>query len=718
MTSNAQTALETFSYDDKITRQFVIATLLWGAVGMLVGLVVALELAFWQVNGGIPWITFGRLRPLHTNAIIFAFAANAIFAAVYYSSQRLLKTRMASDLLSRIHFWGWQLIIVSAAITLPLGLTSSKEYAELEWPIDIMIALVWVVFGVNFFWTIIKRREQHLYVALWFYIATIVTIAMLHIVNSLAIPVSLFKSYSVFAGVQDAMTQWWYGHNAVGFLLTTPFLGMMYYYLPKAAERPIYSYRLSVVHFWALVFVYIWAGPHHLHYTALPDWAQTLGMVFSLILLAPSWGGMLNGLLTLRGVWNKVREEPILKFFVVAITFYGMSTFEGPMMSIKSVNSLTHYTDYTVAHVHSGALGWVGFMIFGTFYYMVPRLWRKPLYSKSKANLHFWIATIGIILYIVPIWIAGLMQGLMWRAFDAEGMLLYPNFVETTQKILPFYHTRVLGGLLYLSGFLLMIYNLRKTCKGAGNLADETAQAPSLAALQPAELSPRTPWHHLLTGQPLAFTLLALVVATVGGIVEIGPLLMPKSYVPMYASAQTPYTPLELEGRDLFIREGCVQCHSQMIRPMRDEVLRYGDYSKPGESEFDHPFLWGSRRIGPDLAREGGKYPDHWHYLHFQNPRATSPGSIMPAFPWLLKNTLNTSDIQPKLNAMRKLNVPYTEEDVKNAPQELEKQAAQIAERLDKEGYTGAADKEVVAVIAYLQRLGKLPPPSNLARLP
>ena len=711
-------SLETFKYDDAIVRKFTIATLLWGVVGMLVGLLAATQLAFWQTNGGIPWLTFGRIRPLHTNAVIFAFAGNAIFAAVYYSTQRLLKARMFSDVLSKIHFWGWQLIIVAAAITLPLGYTSGKEYAELQWPIDVAIAGIWVVFGINFFGTIVKRRERHLYVALWFYIATIVTIAMLHIVNSLALPVSFLHGYSMFAGVQDALVQWWYGHNAVGFLLTTPFLGMMYYFLPKAAGRPVYSYRLSIIHFWALVFVYIWAGPHHLHYTALPDWAQTLGMVFSLMLLAPSWGGMLNGLLTLRGAWNKVREEPILKFFVLAVTFYGMSTFEGPMMSIKSVNSLTHYTDWTVAHVHAGALGWVGFMIFGTLYYMVPKLWRKPLHSKGLANLHFWVATIGLLLYVIPIWTAGLMQGLMWRAFDADGLLMYPNFVETTQKILPFYHTRMIGGSLYIIGLLVMVYNVWRTTSGAKDLADETVQAPSLASLKPASYEPKTAWHHLLEGQPLAFTLIAFGAATIGGVIEIGPLLMPKSYVPMYASATSPYTPLELEGRDIYLREGCYNCHSQMIRPLRDEVLRYGEYSKPGEFEYDHPFQWGSRRIGPDLARVGGKYPDHWHYLHFNNPRATTPGSIMPPYPWLITNTLDTSLTQEKLQVMRKLNVPYEKADIQNAHRDLQAQADQIAARLEAEGYADTRDKEIVAVIAYLQRLGKDTQSKPIVRFP
>ncbi|MBK6909392.1 MAG: cytochrome-c oxidase, cbb3-type subunit I [bacterium] len=702
-------SMETYRYDYDIVRKFVIVTLLWGVVGMLVGVIVAGQLAFWQLNFGTSFLTFGRLRPLHTNAVIFAFAGNAVFAGVYYSMQRLLKTRMFNDTLSRIHFWGWQIIIVLAAVTLPLGISTSKEYAELEWPIDILIALVWVVFAINFFGTIIKRREKHLYVGIWFYIATVATIAMLHIVNSLAIPATFLKSYSVFAGVQDALVQWWYGHNAVGFLLTTPFLGMMYYFLPKAANRPVYSYRLSIIHFWALVFLYIWAGPHHLHYTALPDWAQTLGAVFSIMLIAPSWGGMLNGLLTLRGAWNKVRQDPILKFFVLSVTFYGMSTFEGPMMSIKAINSLTHYTDYTVAHVHGGALGWVGFMVFGMFYYLVPKLWKTELYSKSLATTHFWIATIGILLYIVPIWTAGIMQGLMWRAFDADGLLQYPNFVETTQRILPFYHTRVLGGLMYLSGALLMCYNVWLTVKRAPAPEDEQATAPAQSTWKPTVYQGANSWHHLLEGQPFAFSMIVVVFITIGGIVEIGPLLMPKSYVPVHASAAIPLTPLEMEGRDIYVREGCYNCHSQMIRPLRDEILRYGEYSKPGEFEYDHPFQWGSRRIGPDLARVGGKYPDHWHYLHFMDPRSTSPGSIMPPYTWLAENALNTSNTEAKMGALAVVGVPYTKDDIAGAQAAMKKQSAEIGKRLEAEGIIGLEDKEMVALISYLQRMGKQP---------
>ncbi len=425
---------EEFSYDDDIVKKFILATLVWGGIAFLVGLLAAIELAYWPMNMNLQWLTFGRLRPLHTNAAIFAFAGNAIFAGIYHSSQRLLKTRMFSDTLSKIHFWGWQLIIVAAAITLPLGLSQAKEYAELEWPIDIAITLIWVVFAVNFFGTLARRRERHIYVALWFYIATIVTVAVLHIVNSIEIPVSLTQSYPVYAGIQDALVQWWYGHNAVAFFLTTPFLGLMYYYLPKAAEKPVYSYRLSIIHFWALVFIYIWAGPHHLLYTSLPDWAQTLGMIFSVMLWAPSWGGMINGLLTLRGAWHLLRTDPVIKFFVAALTFYGMATFEGPLLSIKSVSSLGHYTDWIIGHVHGGALGWNGFLTFAMFYYLVPRLWNTKLYSVKLATTHFWIGLTGIILYYTSMVASGITQGLMWRAIDSQGRVLYTAFIETLTR--------------------------------------------------------------------------------------------------------------------------------------------------------------------------------------------------------------------------------------------------------------------------------------------
>ncbi len=466
-TTQASSPAPVIQYDDAIVKKFVFVTLLWGAVGMLVGVILALQLAWWPANLSLPYTTFGRLRPLHTNAVIFAFTGNFIFAGVYYSMQRLLKTRMFNDTLSNIHFWAWQLIIVSAAITLPLGLTQGKEYAELIWPIDIAITLVWVVFAVNFFGTIAIRKVKHLYVAIWFYMSMVITIAVLHITNSLAIPATLTRSYSIYGGMTDALVQWWYGHNAVGFLLTTPILGLMYYFLPKSVERPVFSYRLSIVHFWALVFLYIWAGPHHLLYSALPEWAQTLGMVFSIMLIAPSWGGMLNGLLTLRGAWDRLRTDPVVKFWAVAISFYGMSTFEGPMMSIRAVNSLSHYTDWTIAHVHAGALGWVGMAAFAMLYWLVPQLYHRKLHSVALANVHFWVSTIGIVLYIIAMWTAGITQGLMWRAIDDQGQLQYPAFLDTVTQLIPFYWIRLLGGTMYLGGLLLMAWNLFQTTKDA-----------------------------------------------------------------------------------------------------------------------------------------------------------------------------------------------------------------------------------------------------------
>src|SRR3954463_846177 len=454
--------VETFKYDNRIVRNFAVATVIWSIVGMSAGLLAAVQLFYPAANLNLQYITFGRLRPLHTNAVIFAFVGNGMFMGIYYSLQRLCKARMFSDRLSWFNFWGWNAIIVSAAITLPLGITTSKEYAELEWPIKIAIAVVWVAFTINLLGTIIKRREKHMYVAIWFYIATALTVAVLHVTNSMTMPAGLFKSYSMYAGVQDALVQWWYGHNAVAFFLTTPYLGLMYYFLPKAANRPVYSYRLSIIHFWALIFIYIWAGPHHLLYTALPDWAQSLGVVFSVMLIAPSWGGMLNGLFTLRGAWDKVREDPVLKFMVVAITAYGMATFEGPMLSLKSVNAISHFTDWTIAHVHVGALGWNGFLTFSVLYYIIPRIFNTQLYSKKLANTHFWVGTIGILLYTVPMYWAGFTQSTMWKTFTEEGQLKY-QFLETVQYLKPFYAMRSIGGTIYLIGVFIMVYNLIKT---------------------------------------------------------------------------------------------------------------------------------------------------------------------------------------------------------------------------------------------------------------
>ena len=694
--------IQKFQYDNRIVRDFAIASVVFAIVGMLVGVLIASQLFTPSLNANLQYMTYGRIRPLHTNAVIFAFVGNAIFMGIYYSLQRLCKARMFSDLLSRIHFWGWQVIILAAAVSLPLGITSSKEYAELEWPIDIAITLIWVVFAINFFGTIIKRRERHMYVAIWFYIATIVTIAVLHIVNSLEVPVSFLKSYSMYAGVQDALVQWWYGHNAVAFFLTTPYLGLMYYFLPKAANRPVYSYRLSIVHFWSLIFIYIWAGPHHLLYTALPDWAQSLGTAFSIMLIAPSWGGMINGLLTLRGAWDKVREEPVLKFMVVGVTAYGMATFEGPMLSLKNVNALAHYTDWIIAHVHVGALGWNGFMTFGILYWLIPKLYRTDLYSKKLASFHFWIGTLGIVFYASSMYVAGITQSLMWKQFSPMGVLQYPNFLETTLQIIPLHMIRAVGGALYLTGALVMVYNLVKTVKQGTFVPNEDAEAP---ALQAVEVQSGETKHRWLEKKPVQFALLATVAILIGGIIEIIPTFLIKSNIPTIESVK-PYTPLELQGRDLYIREGCNNCHSQMVRPFRSETERYGEYSKAGEYVYDHPFLWGSRRTGPDLHRVGGKYPNLWHYLHMDNPRTMSPGSIMPSYPWLLTQDLDTASTPAKIRAMQTLGVPYPKGFDLSANTILGQQADSIAADLQRNKVPAEPNKEIIALIAYLQRLG------------
>jgi cytochrome c oxidase cbb3-type subunit I/II len=751
-------------YDDAIVRRFILASMAFGIVGMLVGLCVACQLAWPQLNFGVPYLTFSRLRPLHTNAVIFAFVGNMMFAGIYYSSQRLLKARMASDTLSRVHFWGWQAIIVAAAITLPLGITTSKEYAELEWPIDIAITLVWLVFAVNFFWTLARRNERQLYVAIWFYISTIITVAVLHVVNSLALPLSPWKSYSVYAGVQDALVQWWYGHNAVAFFLTTPILGIMYYFLPKAADRPVYSYRLSVIHFWALVFIYIWAGPHHLLNTALPEWAQSLGMVFSVMLWAPSWGGMLNGLLTLRGAWNKVRQDPVLKFFVAGLTFYGMATFEGPLLSIKSVSALAHYTDWIVGHVHSGALGWNGFMAAGLFYWLVPRLYGTKLRSTRAAEVHFWLGTLGILLYIVAMWVSAANQGLMWKALNPDGTLVYPSWVESLVAIRPMYIVRALGGAMYLAGFVLMAWNLVATVR-QGRAVNGSAEVVILPARDPgpgvrAVLAGRplwftavavtlattfalarpwlaaavvvvmlvlgetiwvllrreraagaperfVSWFSLIERRPFAFTVLTLIAILVGGVAELLPTIFARQAVPFTAAAQKPYTALELQGRDIYVREGCYTCHSQMVRPLMADTARFGEPSRAEEFIHDRPFQWGSKRTGPDLHRMGGRYPNLWHYTHLMDPRATTPGSNMPAYGWLAEGRIDVKLGARKLALMQKLGVPYTNLQVQVADIDQKNQALAVVEDLAAQGVRVRWDAEMVALIAYLQRLGR-----------
>ncbi len=699
----ASTAVEAFSYDNRVVRAFAIATVVWGIVGMTAGLMCAIELFFPAANLNLQFVTFGRLRPVHTNAVIFAFVGNGMFTGIYYSLQRLCKARMFSDFLSWLNFWGWNGIIVAAAITLPLGITTSKEYAELEWPIKIAIAVIWVAFTINLLGTIVKRREKHIYVAIWFYISTALTVALLHIVNGLEIPVTMWKGYSIYAGVQDALVQWWYGHNAVAFFLTTPYLGLMYYYLPKAANRPVFSYRLSIIHFWALIFIYIWAGPHHLLYTALPDWAQSLGMVFSIMLVAPSWGGMLNGLLTLRGAWDKVRQDPVLKFMVGAVTAYGMATLEGPTLAIKTVNSLSHYTDWTIAHVHTGALGWNGMLTFSVLYWLFPRLYNTKLHSTKLANYHFWIALLGMMFYVIPMYISGITAGMMWKQFTKEGFLMYPNFLQTVQQIIPFYRLRAIGGTLYIFGVWLMAYNLWKTARAGSFVPEETVQAVSFRAA--AQQSEPAFSHRWLESKPILLTALALVAVLIGGMIEIIPMIVVKENVPTISSVK-PYTPLELLGRDIYIREGCVGCHSQMIRPFRSETERYGEYSKAGEFVYDHPFLWGSKRTGPDLHRVGGKYPDAWHYNHLDDPRSTSPGSIMPRYPWLLTQKLETDSLTARIGALRRIGVPYPPGYETNAMDDLKTQADKVVTDLKAGQIKAEPDREIIAVIAYLQRLG------------
>ena len=734
-----------FSYDNSIVRAFLYATIVFGLIGFTFGLTAALMLFYPELpefffgtddttikslaSGNIQGLInthgafgFGRIRMLHTNTVIWAFVCNIVYTGIYYSLQRLLKTRMYSDTLSWLHFWTWQFMIVATFITFFMGINTSKEYAEHEWPIDILIAFSWIIFGANMFLTIAKRRVRHLYVAIWFYIGTWIAVAMLHIFNNLEVPLSFagWKSYSAYAGVKDAIVQWWYGHNAVAFVLTTPVLGLMYYFLPKAADRPVFSYKLSIIHFWSLIFVYIWAGPHHLQYTALPAWAQAVGTGFSIMLIAPSWGGMLNGLLTLRGAWDKVRENPILKFFVVAVTCYGMATFEGPLLATKNINKIGHFTDWVIGHVHLGALGWNGFMGFGVIYYLVPILWRTKLWSTKMANWHFWLGTLGIIFYAVPMYISGFTQGLMWKQFNPDGTLMYKNWLDTVTAIIPYFKMRFLGGLFYIIGAIFMVINVIATVRKGSFQKEVPAEAPALANISKNRKEGEGT-HLWLERTPVLLGILSFLTISIGSSVEIIPTLSLKKSVPTI-SAVKPYSPLELEGRDLYIREGCNACHSQMVRPFRDEIVRFngknGQYSKAGEFVYDRPFLWGSKRTGPDLHREGGKNPSSWHYKHMYNPRSTSAGSIMPRYPWLISNDLDRSQMVDKITFMKKTyDVPYTKAEIDSANQWADNQAAKIV----KDIYSEAPDlkeayakrpkgelekKEIVALIAYLQRLG------------
>jgi len=794
----------TITYDDRTVRRFMTASIFWGIIGMIVGILAATQLSWWQMNGkfletitmglvkseGLSYITFGRIRPLHTNAVIFAFVGNMAFAGIYYSTQRLCKVRLASDLLSSIHFWGWQAIILGAAITLPAGLTRGKEYAELIWPLNIAVVVIWVVFAINFFWTLAKRNEPSLYVSLWFYIATIVTIAMLYIVNHLSLPTSLLHSYPIFGGVQDGLVQWWYGHNAVAFFLTTPILGIMYYFIPKAADRPVYSYRLSIIHFWALVFIYIWAGPHHLLNTALPHWLQMLGMLFSVMLWAPSWAGMLNGLLTLRGAWDKLRTDPVIKFFAAAVTFYGMATFEGPLLSVRSVNALSHYTDWTVGHVHSGALGWNGFMAAGMFYWLAPRLWKTKLWSTSLANMHFWIGLVGILLYVSAMWVAGITQGLMLSETNPGGATLKYDFVETLRTINIHYILRSFGGGLYLIGFIMCAVNVFMTAR-TGTATDDTVEVNALPREEKDRMSLATAftadpviyavlglafmilWFLLpphwdkvafvitialvikgvlvfrrstqtwsdyfnrLLENYLPFTILIVLAAAIGGVVQIIPSLLVNRAANVEERVQIPYTPLELAGRDIYVAEGCYNCHSQMIRTLVPDVLRYGPapeqgYSRLGESIYDHPYQWGSKRTGPDLAREGGalaaeskvmrigRRDNLWHFNHLIDPRQTSPGSNMPPYLFLFESKADLKSLPTKIAVQTQLGVPWPAMGKDEIEQNARDQAMEIAASLVKaEAYLPSkpdlkqdelrrhlSETQGVALIAYLQKIG------------
>ncbi len=741
--SSPDSPVDRFSYDDTIVRYFATATLVWGLLATLVGLVAGLLLVlpklFFDLGPYAEYVTFGRLRPIHTNVAIFAFAGNAIFAAIYYSTQRLCKAPMWSRTLSWLHFCGWQLIIVAAAATLPLGITQGRELAELEWPIDLAIAVVWILFfGINFFMTLAHRRERHLYVSLWFYIATIVSVSVVHVLNNLVFPISPAKSYTIYAGVQDAFMQWWYGHNAMAFLLTVPFLGLMYYFLPKAAERPIYSYKLAIVHFWALVFLFVLAGPQHLHYTSLPEWASTLGMVFGVMLWMPLWGGLLNGFLTLRGAWHKVGTDPVLKFFAVGLVFYGLSALEASLFSIKSVNGLGQYTDWTIAHVHAGALGWNGMMTFGMVYWLAPRLFQTKLWSPKLASAHFWISTIAVLASILPLYVAGMMQSTMLLELDDTGRLAYPEFIETVKPLAQFRWASLAGGVLFLCGIVLMAANYLMTWitrpatyevpvysaqplrampepsepTGASTL--ETV--PVLEAAKKLDVWTQLGWHRRWERLPGKFTMIVLAAVIGGSLFEIVPMFLIRGNVPMIASV-TPYTPLELAGRDIYISEGCFNCHSQQVRPILAETQRYGEFSQAGEFVYDHPTQWGSRRIGPDLAREGGKQTSIWHWQHLESPQTTTPGSVMPTFEHLLVTELDFAKVEERVRVAKTLGADYDFESEASADI-ARKQAEEVAAEIVSQGgpvlvaRTGGKDPlfvfdtQAVALIAYLQRLG------------
>ena len=725
--------IDSFSYNDSIVRLFALATLFWGVIATLVGLVVALLLVMPELAIS-KFVSFGRLRPLLTNLAIFGFAGNAIFAGVYYSTQRLCKTRLYSDILGILHFWGWQLVNVAAVVTLPLGITQAKPYAELEWPIDIAIGVVWMgCFGVNFFMTLKQRRERNLYVSLWFYIASIVGFAILHVVGNLVVPLSLFKSVPVYAGVQDALLQAWYSHGVITYFLTMPFMGLMYYFLPKAADRPVFSYKLCIVHFWSFVFIGIWAGPYQLNYTSVATWVSSLGLVFSLMLLMPSWAGVVNGLSTLRGAWNRVGSEPVLKFFVAGLVFYGIAVFERSLLSTKTFSAASQYTDWPDASIQLGALGWIGFMVFGMLYWLLPKVFQTKLSSPSFASFHFWIATAGVLLYIVSAHVAGITQSSMWLEFNADGYLAHTDFIETVTSVQTIRWISLVGGLLYAGGIVMLAFNFFKTWQSRPNeyeassgeaapLSNDFSEEPIAKSRIDGVLNvghkldvwQQATWHRAWERRPMRFVVWTTIAIVVSSVFLLLPTFLIPANVPTIETVK-PYTPLELAGRDIYIAEGCASCHSQQIRPLLADTERYGGYSEAGEFVFDRPNLWGSRRIGPDLSREGGKRTGLWHLEHFSNPSAKTQGSVMPSFAHLTVTKLDYDSIQERIVLASQFGTP--DQDLGPVDELAKVQARRIAWELAQLGGPMTVESvggeelrvdetQTVALIAYIQRLG------------
>ena len=726
--------IDSFSYNESIVRLFSLATFFWGVIVALVGLVVALLLVMPELAIS-KFVSFGRLRPLLTNLAIYGFAGNAIFAGVYYSTQRLCKSRMYSDMLGYLHFFGWQLINVAAVVTLPLGITQTKPYAELEWPIDIAIGAVWMgFFGVNFLMTLQQRRERILYVSLWFYIASIVGFAILHVVGNLVVPVSLFKSVPVFAGIQDALLHAWYSHGVVAYFLTMPFMGLMYYFLPKVADRPVFSYKLCVVHFWSFAFISIWAGPYQLNYSSVATWVSSLGLVFSLMLLMPSWAGVVNGLSTLRGAWNKVGLEPALKFFVAGLVFYGIAVFERSLLSTKTFSAASQYTDWADASIQLGALGWIGFMAFGMLYWLLPKVFQTKLSSPNLASLHFWIATAGILIYIVSAHVAGITQSSMWHGFNADGYLVHTDFIETVTSVQSMRWLSLAGGLLYAVGIVMLVFNFFNTWKSRPSQYEvSSVEAPPLSKDFSEESIAKSRidgvlnighkldvwqqaiWHRAWERRPMRFAIWTTIAIVVSSVFLLLPTFLIQANVPTIETVQ-PYTPLELAGRDIYIAEGCASCHSQQIRPLLADTERYGSYSEAGEFVFDRPNLWGSRRIGPDLSREGGKRTGLWHLEHFSNPSAKTQGSVMPSFAHLSTAQLDYRSMQQRLSIAGQFGTPYdqdlgpVDELAKVQARRIAWELAQLGGPMTVESANGEElrvdETQMVALIAYIQRLG------------